>query len=163
MGFSAVIAASAMSVVGIGNAIGKFSFGWLCDICLPPKYILIIGSALEAGGTFILMSLTSSSPSAMLWLYALMFGFGVGCWFPAISLTTSANFSPIAYGSVVSIYNMLFMVMGAVAPWMGRYIFDTTGSYNLAFQLCFIFYAIAVGAMLFVPRARIKNNAERRH
>jgi len=155
VGFSAVVAASTMSIVGIGSAIGKFSFGWLCDF-IPPKYILVIGSALQAGATLILMSATPVSSAFMLWLYAIMFGLGIGSWFPAISLTTSVTFGLIAYGDIFGIYNMLFMVGNAIAPWVGGYIFDTTGSYHLAFLLCLICYALAVPCMLLVRRPKQK-------
>lgn len=153
VGFSAVVAASAMGFVGISSAIAKFGFGWLCDL-IPPKYILVIGSALQAAATLILMSLTPGSLSFMLWLYAALFGLGVGCWFPAISMTTSVTFGLIAYGTIFSIYNMLFMVSCAVSPLVGGYIFDTTGSYNLAFLLCLFFYVVAILSMLLVRRPK---------
>ena len=153
VGFSSVIAASVLSVVGIASAIGKFIFGWFCDF-IPPKYILIIGSILQAGATLILMTVTPNSPMFMLWLYAAMFGLGMGSWFPAISLNTSATFGLVSYGDIFGIYTMLFMVTSAISPWIGGYIFDTTGSYNQAFLACLIFYALTVPCMLMVRRPK---------
>jgi predicted MFS family arabinose efflux permease len=150
-----VVAASALSVVGIGSAIGKFGFGWLCDF-IPPKYILVIGSVLQAGATLILVKVTPDSPAFLLWLYAIMFGLGIGSWLPAISMTTNATFGLIAYGDIFGIYTMLFMVNNAVAPWVGGYIFDTTGNYHPAFLLSLIFYAPVVLCMLLTRRPKRK-------
>lgn len=155
VGFSAVVAASALGVVGIGSAIGKFGFGWLCDF-IQPKFILVIGSVLQAGATLILMRVTPYSPAFILWLFAIMFGLGIGSWLPAISMTTNATFGLVAYGDIFGIYTMLFMVSGAVAPWIGGYIFDTTGNYNLAFMLCIIFYALAVLCVLLMRHPKHK-------
>jgi len=156
VGFSAVVAALALSIVGIGSAVGKFSFGWLCDF-IQPKYILVIGSALEAGGTLILMIIKPDSPAFMLWFYAIMFGLGMGSWLPALSMTTSDTFGLTAYGDIFGIYYTLFVVSGAVAPWVGGYIFDTTSSYNLAFLFCLIFYVIVVPCLLLMHRPKPKN------
>ncbi len=147
VGFSAVVAASALSVVGIGSAIGKFGFGWLCDF-IQPKFILVIGSVLQACATLILMSVTPYSHAFTLWLYAIMFGLGIGSWLPAVSMITNATFGLVAYGDIFGIYTMLLMVSNAVAPSIGGYIFDTTGSYKPALTLCLIFYALVVLCML---------------
>lgn len=158
VGFSAVFAASTLSIVGIGSAIGKFGFGWLCDF-IPPKYVLVIGSALQASGTLILMSISSNSPAFLLWLFAIIFGLGVGSWFPAVSLTTSATFGLTAFGDVFGIYYMLFMISSAIGPWLGGFIFDITRSYSMAFLLCLIFYAIAVPCMMLMRRPKLKRVA----
>ena len=154
IGFPLIEAAAALQAVGIGSAIGKLGFGWLCDY-IPPKYTLIIGSALQASATLILMSITNSSSLLLLWMYGILMGLGIGSWLPALSMTTSVTFGLIDYGVIFGIYNMLFMGIGAVSPVVGGYIFDTTGSYHLAFFLCLAFYAIAVLSMLLVRRPKL--------
>ncbi len=156
VGFSAVEASFVLQIVGIGSAIGKFSFGWLCDY-IRPKYMLIIGSGLEVAATLILMRVTSNSSVFTLLLYGILFGLGLGSWLPALSMTTSATFGLTAYGVIFGIYNMLFMIVGAIGPVAGGYIFDTTGSYHLAFLLCLAFYAIAVPSMLLVRRPKVSD------
>jgi MFS family permease len=49
IGFTAATAASALSGIGVGSAIGKFGFGWLCDR-IPPKYACAIGLGLQLAG-----------------------------------------------------------------------------------------------------------------
>lgn len=156
LGFPAVEAAVAIQAVGIGSAFGKFGFGWLCDY-IRPKYVFVIGSAIQAGATFILMSFTRSTPVLLLWAYGILMGLGIGSWLPALSMTTSTTFGLIAYGVIFGVFNMLFGVGGAIGPVAGGYIFDTTGSYYLAFVLCLIAYALAAPAMLLVRPAK-KNN-----
>jgi len=154
IGYPAVEAAIAVQAVGIGSAIGKFGFGWLCDY-IRPHYILIVGSVLELGATLLLMQFDQSSTLCMLWVYGLIMGLGMGSWLPAISMTTSATFGLMTYGVVFGIYNMLFNIGNALGPVVGGYIFDSTGTYGPAFILCLIAYAIAVGTM-FLTRPRHK-------
>ncbi len=153
IGFQATATASVLSLVGIGSAIGKFSFGWLCDY-IRPKYILIIGSALQAASTLILMNVTLGSSQVSLWLYAFLLGLGIGSWLPALSLTTSNTFGLVSYGVIFGVYNLLFQVAGSLGPWIGGRIFDTTGSYDIAFKLGLILFAIVVPCMLLVRRPR---------
>jgi MFS family permease len=151
IGFTAIQAAISMQALGIGSAIGKFAFGWLCDY-IQPKYTLIIGSIIQAGALVILMIITTSSPLPLLWTYGILIGLGYGCWLPALSMNTTFYFGLVAYSVIFGIYNFLFAAGCAIGPVTGGYIFDRTGSYHLAFILCFIFYAICVLTMLFVRR-----------
>jgi MFS family permease len=157
IGFPAVVAATSVQAVGIGSAIGKFGFGWLCDF-IPPKYILIIGSILQIVATLILISINSSSTEFLLWVYGILFGLGMGSWLPSLSMTTTYNFGLISYGIIFGIYYMLFNIGGAIGPVVGGYLFDTAGSYNLAFIICLISYGIAIPTMFLVHRPRINNN-----
>jgi len=147
IGFLSIEASVALQAVGIGSAIGKFGFGWLCDY-IRPKYVLIIGAVLQAGATLILMSVNNTAPILLIWIYGLVMGLGIGSWLPAISMNTSDTFGLVDYGTIFGVYNMLFMLIGAVSPVIGGYIFDTTGSYHLGFVLCLIFYAVTVLSVL---------------
>ncbi len=155
VGFPAVQAAFAVQAVGIGSAIGKFCFGWLCDY-IKSKYILIIGATLQAGATLILMNINDGSPVALLWVYGLLMGLGVGSWLPALTMTTSTTFGLVSYGVIFGILNMLFGIGGAIGPVVGGYIFDTSGSYNFAFVLCLIAYGLSVPTMFLVRTPKVK-------
>ncbi|MFH0847481.1 MAG: MFS transporter [Chloroflexota bacterium] len=154
VGFSAAKAAIALQAVGIGSATGKFGFGWLCDY-IRPKYVLVIGSALEVVATLMLMGMTGSAAETSLWTYGLLMGLGVGSWLPVLSMATSATFGLLAYGVILGVYTMLFHVGNAIGPVVGGYVFDVTGSYNLPFKLCLIAYAVTVPTMLLVRAPRM--------
>jgi MFS family permease len=151
IGFPAIQAAVSMQALGIGSAIGKFVFGWLCDY-IQPKYTLIIGSIIQACAVLLLMNITSSSPLPLLWTYGILIGLGYGCWLPALSMNTTFYFGLIAYSVIFGIYNFLFATGCAIGPVVGGYIFDINGNYHLAFLLCFVFYAVTVLMILLVRR-----------
>ena len=77
IGFPLATAASALTGLGLGSAIGKFVFGWLCDQ-IPAKYACAISFVLLAVGTIIFMSVKPGSPVAIIWLYAIILGLGAG-------------------------------------------------------------------------------------
>jgi predicted MFS family arabinose efflux permease len=151
IGFSAAAAATAMSVVGIGSAIGKFSFGWLCDF-IKAKYILVIGSVLQLTATIILLNITPSSPMVLIWLYALTLGLGIGSWLPALSMTVSSTFGLLAYGVIFGIMNMIFMGGGSIGPVIAGSIYDANQSYFWAFIMAIVLHCISIPAMLMVRR-----------
>lgn len=157
IGFVAILAAFSMQAMGIGSAIGKFAFGWLCDH-IRPKYTIIIGSALHVGALLILMNISSSSPVSLLWMYGILFGLGYGCWLPALAMNTSFNFGLIDYGVIFGIYNFVFNSVGAIGPVVGGHIFDATGNYHTAFLLCLVLYAIAILTMFLAHRPQIKKS-----
>ena len=151
VGFPAIAAASALQGVGIGSAIGKFAFGWLCDY-IRPKYILVIGGVLQTTGTFILINITGSSPLSLLWAYGILIGLGIGSWLPAVSMNTSFNFGFADYGVIFGVFNLVFMSAGAIGPVVGGYIFDTAGNYYPGFQLSIIVFIVSMISMLLVRR-----------
>lgn len=153
IGFPAVVSATALSLVGIGSAVSKFVFGCLSDY-IPPKFILIIGSVLQAIATAILINVSPESSHIALWIYATLLGLGLGSWLPALTMNTSGTFGLVEYGVILGIYNMLFMASGAFGPWLGGRIFDVTGSYHLSFVIGLFLYAVAIISMLLIRRPK---------
>lgn len=154
IGFNSTMAASSVSIVGIGSAVGKFSFGWLCDY-IPAKFTLVLGSALQIMAIFMLMSLTPGSSYFLIWAYALILGLGIGSWLPALSMTVSTAFGLLAYGTIFGIMNMIFMGGGSIGPVIAGYIYDTQGSYFGAFVLAIGLHCLVVPAMLLVRKPKI--------
>ncbi|GAI50189.1 unnamed protein product, partial [marine sediment metagenome] len=99
IGFPLATAASALTGIGLGSAIGKFVFGWLCDQ-IPAKYACAISFVLLAVGTIIFMSVKPGSPVAIIWLYAIILGLGAGGWLPTMSMMINTNFGLTSYGAI---------------------------------------------------------------
>ncbi len=161
IGFSLATAATAVSFVGIGSAFGKFGFGWLCDY-LPAKFSLAIGIGCEAIGVLLLMNINSSSPGYWIWAYALIFGLGVGCWLPSMSMAVSSTFGIRSYGVVFGVTNLIWSIGGSLGPVTAGFIYDSTGDYFWAFVVALVMYLIAVPVMMFVrsPRADIQKESK---
>jgi len=75
-----------------------FFFGWLCDK-MPVKFVYITGLFLMVLGVLVLINIEAGSPVWMVWLYAILFGFGAGSWMPTMSMLTSTTFGLASYGA----------------------------------------------------------------
>lgn len=157
IGFADAIAASAISISGIGSAFGKFGLGWLCDF-VSSKYALVLGILFQASAVFILMNIKPDSPVFLVWTYAILLGLGVGSWLPAQSMTTSTIFGLGSYGTIFGVINLSSMIGGALGPLLAGMIFDANGSYYWAFIAAFGFYAIALPTIMLVRRPKINRD-----
>lgn len=154
MEFSPAIAATAIGIVGIGSAFGKFGLGWLCDF-IAPKYALVLGILFQSAAILILMNIKANSPIILVYLYAILLGLGVGSWLPAMSMTTSTTFGLTSYGIIFSIINLSSMLGGATGPLAAGMIFDANQSYFWSFIMSFCFYAVSLPAIMLVRRPKV--------
>jgi len=149
IGFPLAMAATALTCLGLGSAIGKFIFGWLCDQ-IPAKYACAISFVLLSVGTIILMSVKPTSPLAMVWLYAIILGLGAGGWLPTMSMLVNLNFGLTSYGTIFGMISLAQGVGGAIGPLLVGYMYDTMNTYQWAFIICLALYAVAIPAVLAV-------------
>jgi len=152
-GFPITIAATAFGAVGLGSAVGKFGFGWLCDQ-IRPKYACSIGLALGLAAILTLMNVNPASPPAMIWLYAIIMGLGVGSWLPTMSMLTSTAFGLTSYGAIWGLITCIHGAGSTVGPMVVGYIYDTTGNYNQAFIIALALLAVAIATILAMRRPK---------
>jgi MFS family permease len=155
IGFSASVAASAVSIVGAFSGIGKFLFGFLCDL-MNPKYARAIGLGLQLTAIIIIMNLSPSSPLVLIWLYAILIGLSFGSWVPSLSMLTSTNFGLVAYGSILGMMAFFDMGGGAFGPLFAGYIYDVQQSYILAFNVFLVLISMAITASLLIRKPKIR-------
>jgi len=148
-----VMAATALGPIGLGSLIGKFIFGWLCDQ-IPPKYACAIGCGFMLAGAFIIKNIGPTSPPTIIWIYAVIMGLGIGSWLPTSSLLTSTNFGLGSYGAIWGLINGFHGIVAALGPMVMGYIYDTTGTYNLAFNIALVLLATSVVTILLVRRPK---------
>jgi len=154
VGFPAVTAAAALGTVGLASAIGKFSFGWLCDR-IPSKYACSIGLGLQVIGIIILMNVEPASPPAIIWLYAIVMGLGTGSWLPTMSMLTSTSFGLASYGAIFGVISLAQNIGTATGPLMAGYIYDINNSYHWAFTIFVVLFAISIPAILVLRRPKL--------
>jgi len=152
-GFPVALAAGAMTLLGLGSAIGKFSFGWLCDK-IKAKQACAISFVLLAISTFMLMFIGPTSPLAVAWLAAFILGLGAGGWLPTMSMLVSRNFGLASYGAIFGMVSLLQAVGGAAGPLFSGLMFDSMNSYLGAFIVFLSLYAVAIPAVLAVRRPK---------
>ena len=147
------MAAGVHGVVGLWSTIGKFGFGWLCDR-IQAKYACAIGLGLQTVGTIVLMNVKLTSPTAIIWLYAFLMGFGVGNWLPTMSMLISTNFGLVAYGAIFGMISFTQSLGAATGPLVAGYMYDTMGTYHWVFIMIGASYAVSMLSILAVRRPK---------
>jgi MFS family permease len=151
LGFSNSITASAFSVLSIGATFSMFFFGWLCDR-MPAKVAGAIGMGFVVVAILIFINVDTGSPVWLIWLYALIFGFGAGSWLPTLSMLTINAFGPAYYGAIFGMMSFFQNFGVGTGPLLTGYIYDTTHSYDLAFTIFLIMSLLAIPLFLAVRR-----------
>lgn len=129
MGISKVLAASALGMMTLISVPGRLSGGWLADRW-DSKYLYLVASLVQALGLFFLARATSM---LWIWLFVIIYGTGLGLRMPLEPMLRVQFFGHKAFGSIMGYMNA-FAVFGSFAgPYFAGWIFDTTGSYVIAF------------------------------
>lgn len=152
IGFPAATAALVLGGVSLMIATGQLGFGWLCDH-MPVKFACAIGQGLQLIGIIVLLfCIKPDSPPFILWLYVILYGLGVGCWLPTMSIITRTSFGTIAYAQIFGVAS-LFRTLGvALGPLIGGYLFDITDTYQWTFMIYASLYLISIPAIIAVHR-----------
>ncbi len=141
LGYDSLFAASIAGAVGIFAALGAL-FGFLSDRIGREK-VFTACCVLSIISLFVLLSLKDASNPWALYIFVLSFGFPMGLFSPALIAGAADLFYGKHFGTVNGILFMGFGLGGAIGPWLGGYIFDTTGNYSFAFIICIAAYTIA--------------------
>jgi len=151
IGFPTATAATALGTLGLGSAVGKVFFGWLCDR-VPAKRAAALGLGLQLAGVLVLLSIRADSSLLLIWTYALLLGFGIGSWLPTMSVLVSSNFGLAYYGSVFGVIAFLESTGTSLGPLFAGLMFDATGGYYYAFVTFALLYTLAIPAILLIKR-----------
>jgi MFS family permease len=151
IGFPIDLAASAFSITSIMVSFGMFFFGWLCDR-IPAKFANFIGLFLTASGISIFINIDATSPTGLIWLYAIILGFGMGNWMPTLSMLTSTTFDLASYGTIFGMLSFFQSLGAASGPLFAAYLYDVTGTYHWAFIIILGLVVLAMPLVLAVRR-----------
>jgi MFS family permease len=151
LGISAATAANIMAVRGVTGLLGGIALGSTADrIGIRQAYVI----------TFILMAaalfwLLTAGEAWTLYLCALILGFGGGGAATLASPLAAELFGLGSHGLILGVVGLCYTIGAAVGPFMAGYIFDVTGSYQLAFLVCAA--AGIIGTILAAILRPIKN------
>ncbi len=152
---SAAVAASLLSVVAGAGAIGKFSMGIISD-----KIGCRLALAASLGTiTLALIWLIFSTNTAMLFIFAAIFGYAYGCVVTLQNLLPAELFGLKFLGIILAAVLFGGSVGGAVGPLISGIIFDSTGSYRAAFLIAATICAVALTLSLLLLRTAPKGAA----
>ena len=148
LGFDGDTAAQLLALSSLSMILGKFFFGGLGDR-LDHRKLYWVAALLMATAMLILQG----EPS--IWVLAVgvvCVGLAGGGILPLMGLIFGARFGVASFGRVMG-FAMLGFTVGATGPLLAGWVYDLTGSYDLAFLLFLASILPAVVAMRWLPDA----------
>jgi MFS family permease len=163
LGFTAIFAASLMSVISFFQSMNKPVLGWLND------KLSIRGLFSIATGCFffgiLLITMTARFPGSRLLTYSAAVIFGLACATPTMisPLMTSAMFGRKDFMNIYGTVSSFWHIGPTIAPLISAFVFDSTGSYVSVFvaYMLAIFIAFILGNWLLAPTGRAKEGSRK--
>ena len=130
------------------SLIGRLGFGFLGDY-VDKRHILIGTILFQTVGIYILMTANSM---AQVWLFVIVYGIAYGGAIPVYMAIVGEYFGRKNYATIRG-FNQFFHIPTTVAgPVFAGWIYDTTGSYTIAFTSFIIALLIGVGFIFLARR-----------
>jgi len=129
---SAASAANILATAGGAHLLGGVVLGNSADR-IGNRKVFVICFILMSAALFWLVPLKQEW---MLYLLAFVFGFGAGGGATLISPLAAELFGLSSHGLILGVMTCGFTIGAAAGPFITGYIFDVTGSYQLAFIIC---------------------------
>ncbi len=140
LGIAPYRAASVLSLGALLGAVGKIFFGWLFDRMSPRIAVWVcFGTQLMA----VQLLITAHSYPTLL-AAALLFGFGMGGIIPLSGSLIGMVFGRLSYGKVMGLMRPVQVPIIFVGAPLAGWIYDDSGSYELAFQIFAVAYVLAI-------------------
>ncbi|MCW1917307.1 MFS transporter [Rhodobacter sp. KR11] len=143
-GLSVMAAVSVYSVEGIAGMFGRLGFGVMGDR-FGAKRVLATGLFAQAIGA------AAYAFAGNLWQFyavAALFGFIYAGIMPLYAVLIRENFPMRIMGTLMGGTGMAGSLGMASGPWLGGWIYDTTGGYGAMYATCFVFGIAAFAIML---------------
>jgi MFS family permease len=156
IGFDPLYAASVLGLGALLSLPGTIATGTLSDYVGREVSAVVTYGTSILGVVFALM-ITSPDQHLLLWLHACFFGLTWGARGPAITAKTADLFPGPNLGMILGVITIGTGLGAAAGSWLAGFVFDTTGSYRVAFLLSILFYvagSIAFWALRRPPAIR---------
>ncbi|MDQ2091299.1 MFS transporter [Marimonas arenosa] len=151
LGMTTARAATLLSVLGAASIAGRLTVGTLSDRIGGRRAFLMCFSILLAS----LIALTGVRAHGLLFAVVAVYGFSHGGLFTVVSPIVAEYFGMRAHGAIFGTILFFGTIGGAVGPIIVGWIFDTTGSYRLAFAMLATLAAIGLALVLTLPRKTV--------
>ena len=145
-GITTFVAASVVSVVGVGSILSKGAGGWASDTFgREATYTFGMVMVMASIGSLGIVALAPSP--AWAYLYGLLVGVGYSVTAPLMPAVISDVYRGRHFGAIFGAIHIANAVGGSSGPWVAGRIFDVTGGYRLAFSLALLAAVAAVAAL----------------
>jgi MFS family permease len=130
LGLPPVTAAGVLSTIGGISMVGRLIMGAANDRIGGKRSLIICFGILMCG----FVCLLTARSTWMLFLFAIVYGFGHGGFFTVMSPTVAELFGTDSHGALFGIVLFCGTIGAAVGPILAGYTFDVTGSYQPIFM-----------------------------
>ncbi|NLN61050.1 MAG: MFS transporter [Deltaproteobacteria bacterium] len=148
-GIGKVAAASSLATVSFSAFFGQFFFGWLSDRIRDAKYAAVLGFFMMTCGMGFLLIAQSLS---LLYLFAVVFGFGYGCLAPLTPILIAERFGRHALGGVYGLVTFFIGLGGSIGPFLAGYMYDRFGAYRHVWLFNIVLLLVVTTAILVLKK-----------
>ncbi|UCE98059.1 MAG: MFS transporter [Dehalococcoidia bacterium] len=145
LGFTAMFASFLLLIFGILSLVGRLS-AFISDIVGREISYTIACTGITIGFLMLVLAKDPSS-SWMLYVFAVFYGLFSGLTGPTMVASEADIFLGQHLGAIIGFINIGFGLGNAVGSWFGGYIYDTFGSYFIAFVTSMVMMALACISM----------------
>ncbi len=153
-GFNPSAGARVLSILLVSSLAGRIVMGWLADR-FPKKYVML-AACLSVACAIPLLYTSDLSRAA--YVFAAIFGFGMGADYMMIPLITAECYGLRSLGRIMGILITTDSVGQAFAPVVVGRIYDLTRSYDLGFALLIAMASLGALSIAFVRRPAMPNS-----
>lgn len=150
IGIDRVAAAGAVGLLCAFSIPGRLGFGKLGDI-MDKRYVMMMAASLQVVAFVILLKTTNLT---MLYIYSSLIGVGMGGLTPILPGLLTDYFGRNHFAAIYGASGMVNTLGLMIGPVYGGWLFDTTGSYSLAFLSGIIITLLAVVLLYLAPKPR---------
>ena len=158
-GMSAKGAAATFGLLGICGSVGKITLGFFGDRWNREK----ANTAGMVAATLGVLALAGVSlqPRLLPYIFALCFGFGYGAVAPLFPSIAADIFQGEHFGRIFGLLSLNLGFGGAAGAWFAGYIFDQTGSYQIAFIIDIIVLWLSCASFWLAAPRKIRLSPKR--
>jgi MFS family permease len=138
-------AATAVSVTAGASIIGRLWLGTFVDRC-DKRYVIMVCFLIQGIAMF---TLAHYQHVVILYLGTLAFGLTMGNIIMMQSLITGECFGLVSFATISGLAGVFTMTGAAFGPSIAGFIFDATGSYQMAFTIFAVMSAVAILVIYF--------------
>lgn len=150
LGFAQGQAAQIMSVVLLSSLVGRVLMGWLADI-VNRKYVMMLIYLIVAIAIF---SLLLPAFPGKIYLFAIVFGVGLGGDYMIIPLMAGDLFGVKALGRVMGIILVADGIAESFFPVLVGYLYNDVSRYSVGFTILICVALLGVAIISFLPKSR---------
>ncbi len=147
-GISSGAAATGVMLLSMFGIASKLIFGRLSET-ITARWAMAISLAFQSAALFLLIIVGGS---AAVWFVIAFYGMGMGAMGALLPLTVVEAYGMRHFGTILGVTSMPSIIPIIVGPLMAGMIFDTYGTYDIAFGIMGLMFALGALAMAMARR-----------